>query len=118
MRILNEIFESILNLFLPLRSDFEIVKNLTEEKILNLPKAEQVLDENWITPLFKYKDRKVKAIIWELKYKENILPLETIGKMIYEEIISEIADVLLFNATAEFLLLPIPLTEKTKAGVS
>lgn len=115
MRILNEIFESILNLFLPLRSDFEIVKNLTEEKILNLPKAEQVLDENWITPLFKYKDRKVKAIIWELKYKENILPLETIGKMIYEEIISEIADVLLFNATAEFLLLPIPLTEKTKA---
>ncbi|KND48089.1 MAG: comF family protein [Parcubacteria bacterium C7867-006] len=104
----------VLDYIIPKRSNFDIVKKLTPEKINNLPKAPKVIGEDWITALFHYKDKRVKAIIWELKYKENTLPLEHIGKLLYEEIISEISDILLFDNDAEFLLIPIPITNQRK----
>lgn len=107
-------FNLILDFLLPLRSDYEIVKSLTEEKIHSLPKAEKILGLEWITALFQYKDRKVKAIIWELKYRENIIPLGVIGKMIFDEIVAVFSDIVLFDNDAEFLLIPIPMTDSAK----
>lgn len=109
-----EIFSDLLNLILPLRSNFDIVRKLNPEKIFLLPKAEKVQDCDWIISLFQYKDQKVKAIIWELKYKENILLLGTIGKLIHDEIINIMSDIILFNSNAEFLLIPIPMTDGSK----
>ena len=114
-------FQSIKNFFyflideiFPLRSNFNIVKKLDKESISLLPKSLPVYGMSWIYPLFHYKDSRVRAIIWELKYRENTLPLEYIGKMIYEEIISIISDILLFNSDAEFLIIPIPMTNSRK----
>lgn len=108
---------NLLKLFdflLPPRSDFEIVQKLTEEEIVSFPKSLRVLGFEWIVPLFQYKDKRVKAIIWELKYKENIKPLPTVGKLIYDEIVQTISDIVIFNKNAEFLLIPVPMTEKSK----
>ena len=105
---------AILDFVLPPRSDFAIVKELNEEKINSLPKAENVAEMDWIHPLFHYKDNKVRAIIWELKYRENIFPLEHIGRLIYEEIIALISDIVLFDNDAQFLLIPIPITKERR----
>ncbi len=109
--IVTQIFDFIL----PPRSNFEIVKKLDENSILALPRSSRVLDMDWITPLFQYKDNKVKAIVWELKYRENTLPLHTIGRMIHDEIITIVSEIVLFNANAEFLLIPMPMTETAKS---
>lgn len=108
-------FGNVLDYVLPPRSNFEIVKKLTPEKINGLAKAPRVLGEDWITPLFHYKDPKVKAIVWELKYHENTLPLEQIGKLIYDEILSEISDILIFDNDAGFLIIPIPITNQRRS---
>jgi len=105
---------AILDFVLPPRSDFAIVKELNEEKINSLPKAENVAEMDWIHPLFHYKDNKVRAIIWELKYRENVFPLEHIGRLIYEEIIALISDIVLFDNDAQFLLIPIPITKERR----
>ena len=105
---------AILDFVLPPRSDFAIVKELNEEKISNLPKAEDVAEMDWIHPLFHYKDNRVRAIIWELKYRENVFPLEHIGRLIYEEIIALISDIVLFDNDAQFLLIPIPITKERR----
>ncbi|MFA5889307.1 MAG: phosphoribosyltransferase family protein [Candidatus Paceibacterota bacterium] len=107
-------FITIIDFFLPPRTDFAIVKQLDAEKINNLPEAENVTQMDWIHPLFQYKDNKVRAIIWELKYRENILPLEHIGKLFYEEIIALISDIVLFDNDAQFLLIPIPITNERR----
>ncbi len=107
-------FEYILDFILPPRKDFDIVKKLTPEKINALPKAPPVIGDEWITALFHYKDKRVKAIVWELKYRENTLALEQIGKLLYEEIMPEISDILLFDNNAEFLLIPIPITNQRR----
>jgi len=114
LKSISKLFSYILDFVLPLRSDFSIVQGLNEEEILSLPRSEKIPELDWATPLFQYKDRRVKAIIWELKYRENTLPLGTIGKILYDEILSIISDIILFNTNAEFLLIPIPMTENAK----
>lgn len=111
LKKVKEILLSILDFILPERKDFTAVKKLDEKSIISLSKAPNLEGLDWIHPLFHYKDEKVRAIIWELKYKETTLPLEYIGKLLYEEVISVISDIILFDNNAEFILLPIPTTQ-------
>jgi predicted amidophosphoribosyltransferase len=94
----------------PQRMDALVVKNLEKGDILKLPKTNEILNMDWIHPLFQYKENRVRAIIWELKYKENTLPLYEIGGLLYDEIISLISDILIFQSDAKFLLIPIPIS--------
>ncbi|MCX6702232.1 MAG: hypothetical protein NTX96_03520 [Candidatus Zambryskibacteria bacterium] len=114
LKSIKKLFVTILDFILPPRTDFAIVQKLDGEKINNLPKAEYVDQMDWIHPLFHYKDNGVRAIIWELKYKENVLPLEHIGKLLQEEIIALISDIVIFDNDAQFLLIPIPITNERR----
>ncbi len=107
---LHEYLEQIIDIILPRRTDFDLVKKLTPEKIYTLPKSMPTLNMDWVTPLFQYKNNYVRALIWELKFHENVSTLETIGKMMYEEILALVSDIILFDSGAKFLLLPIPIT--------
>jgi competence protein ComFC len=111
LKNIQNLMNFVLDSILPPRRDFDIVKKLNPEKIKNLPRSERVLGEDWICPLFQYKDRRVKAIVWELKYNENTLPLKQIGKILYEEIITVISDIFIFDNDAEFIIIPIPITK-------
>jgi ComF family protein len=114
LKSIENFFFYIFNSFLPPRTDFEVVKKLNEATIETLPRANSLPELDWIHPLFNYKDGRVKAVIWELKYKENILPLIYIGKILFDEIFSLISDIYLFDTDAKFLLLPIPITNEKR----
>ena len=101
---------SAFDIILPPRTNFSIVRKLDEESISNLPRAPYVDGMDWIHPLFHYRDKRVKAVIWELKYRENTATLEHISTLMYEEIIGLLSDVATFDRDAEFLLIPIPIT--------
>ncbi|MEQ1561558.1 MAG: phosphoribosyltransferase family protein [Nitrospira sp.] len=115
LKSFSETLLNIISIFLdnilPPRSDYSIVKKLDEKEINALPKAPKVDGLDWIHPLFHYKDRKVKAVIWELKYRDNTMPLDHIGRLLFEEIISLISDLAVFNTDAQFVLIPIPITK-------
>ncbi len=105
----------MLDTVLPPRTDFEIVRTLDERGVNKLPRAGKIKDFDWIHPLFQYKDNKVRALIWELKYKDNTRPLEHIGKLLYEEIVALISDISTFDSDAEFILIPIPISAKRRS---
>lgn len=113
-KTIKKCFDYLLQYILPERRDYYIVKNLDEESIYKLPKPREIHGYDFIHALFDYRDKKVKAIVWELKYRENTLPLQTIGKMMFDEIISIVSDVILFDANAEFVILPVPMTPEAK----
>lgn len=115
LKSIQKYFSYLFDLILPPRTNFAIVKKLDESSINDLPSAPYVEDMDWIHPLFHYKDKKVKAIIWELKYRENTLPLEHIGRLLFDEITAVISDILLFNNDASFLLIPIPITNERRS---
>ncbi|OHA99355.1 MAG: hypothetical protein A3H52_01100 [Candidatus Zambryskibacteria bacterium RIFCSPLOWO2_02_FULL_39_26] len=114
LKKIRDLFELLLNAILPPRTNFAIMQKLDEEAINSLPEASSVEEMDWIHPLFHYKDKRVKAIIWELKYKENTMPLQHIGKLLFEEIFALISDISLFSGKAEFLLIPIPISRERK----
>jgi ComF family protein len=106
---------NIIDSVFPRRSNFDIVKKISEKDLLNLPKAGKVQNFGWIYSLFNYKNDSVKAIIWELKYKDNTAVLEYIGKILYDEIMALVSDIILFDQKAEFLLIPIPISNKRRS---
>lgn len=114
LKSLGNFLKQLVDFVLPPRSDFEIVKKLDEKAIAGLPKASPVENMDWIHPLFQYKDNKVRALVWELKYKDNAGPLEHIGKILYEEILALVSDILIFNNDAQFLLIPTPISNERR----
>ncbi|MES2213551.1 MAG: phosphoribosyltransferase family protein [Patescibacteria group bacterium] len=118
LKRLKEIICTFLDIILPPRTDFDIVRKLTAKDIFELPRNPHVENADWIHPLFYYKNPKVKAIIWELKYRENTLPLDHIGTLLYEEIVALVSDIVIFDSDAEFLLIPIPISvlRRTERG--
>jgi ComF family protein len=108
------ILKSVFDYILPPRTHFEIVSKLNPETYSNIPKAHEMVGADWIHPLFTYGDKRVRAIIWELKYRENTLPLDHIGLLLYEEIFALMSDILLFDSKAEFLLIPIPISTQRR----
>ena len=110
MKMIKKFLTLVFDLLAPLRTNFAIVQKLDEEALNSLPKAPLVENADWIHPLFHYKDRQVKAIVWELKYRENTLPLLHIGRLLYEEIIVILSDITLFDNDAQFILIPIPIS--------
>ncbi len=115
LKSIGEFCIRLLDFILPPRTDFEIVKKLDDETIQNLPRAEKINGLDWIHPIFKYKDNRVRAIIWELKYKDNTSQLDSISKIIFDEILALISDISVFNSDAEFVLIPIPITNLKRA---
>jgi ComF family protein len=111
---LTKLWNTLIDFILPPRSDFEVVKKLDEETIYKLPKPNNLERLDWIHPLFNYKDNKVRAIIWELKYKDNTKPLEHIGKILFDEITALISDIVVWNSDAQFLLIPIPISNERR----
>jgi ComF family protein len=116
LKSVTNFFTILLDTVLPPRTDFDIVRKLDENSIESLPKATPVENADWIHPLFHYKDKKMRAIVWELKYRDNTRPLPHIGKLLYEEILGLISDITIFNNDAEFILLPIPISLKRRSG--
>jgi len=104
----------LLDIVAPERKDFGIIKKLDAESIATLPKPEPIEDSPWVTALFRYKHPAVRAIIWELKYRGTTLPLEHIGKLLYEEMLAAMSDILLFEHEAQFLLIPIPISTERR----
>ncbi len=109
---IKNLFGSILDTILPPRDDFTLVKSLDMKTLSALPRPS--VPAQWVTALFPYKDNRIRAVIWELKYKENTKPLEIIGQMLYEEIFALVSDIILFDQDAQFLLIPIPMTTASR----
>lgn len=110
LKILQSFFVKILDIIAPRRENSVLVDMVNKETVQKLEKAVPVESMPWIYPLFYYKDPKVKAIIWELKYRENTAPLGTLGEILYEEIMDLASNILIFNDDAQFLLIPIPIS--------
>jgi ComF family protein len=107
---LKNYFNLFFDFVAPRRSDAVVVDKINSETLQKLPRAPESEGLPWIHSLFHYKDNRVRAIIWELKYKENLHPLPLIGQILYDEIIALVSDIVLFDNEAKFLLVPIPIS--------
>lgn len=95
-------------IFPPRKSEL-IASHVHTEDLLSLPRA-KTLDEHTYA-LFSYKDPKVTALIWEIKYHKNIKAIEQIAPLLADMIMEEYSEKNLFENWKECLLVPVPSTQ-------
>ncbi len=107
MQKLQNILGILLSIVLPKESSTILLENMSMEEINILPKA-NTLDDGTYRALFQYKNKTVRLTIWEIKYKANKKITALFSKLLYEFILEEIVDEIVFSNFQNPLLIPIP----------
>ncbi len=90
----------------PSRRTEAIVSTVQPEDILSLPRAEVV--DKLTYALFSYKDPRVSALVWEIKYHKNKRAIEVVAPLLADIILEEYAERSLFENWQQCLLVPVP----------
>jgi ComF family protein len=95
----------ILDTLLPPRKDEISLRGITAEEI-----SEKLSGAG--TPgsagLWSYKNDFVRSLIWELKFHRNQTVLACLADILYEHLLEEASDLVLFGESDKILLVPIP----------
>ncbi|KND48653.1 MAG: comF family protein [Parcubacteria bacterium C7867-005] len=116
MHIIRETVEYFLDFLFPKTISLIEIEGMSNQMLLEtLSPATDLKDEN-ILAVWSYKDKTVKEIIWELKYKGNKKIALKLGSILVDVLKSEIADKALFESlwSNTPLLLPIPISNKRR----
>ncbi len=114
LSLLTKIAGEIVDFIFPKeKAVLELEKMADENKLSYLP---QCVDNkiSWAESVFDYGDRRVRALVWAIKYKENKKLSQAVSNLIYERIIDNLGDELVASANKNFILIPIPLSKKRK----
>lgn len=101
---------TIINWIFPMRRTESIVTTLDIEDMLSFPRARNIDEETHA--LFSYKDKRVSALIWEIKYHKNMKAIERIAPLLADMMLEEYAEKNLFENWQGSLLVPVPSSPK------
>jgi ComF family protein len=76
-----------------------------------LPKAQDIEDPLTL-PIFNYRNKDVKVLVWALKYKAHPQILNRLAGILYEEIIAVAEERLEFEGKTNISLVPIPMSKQ------
>jgi len=111
--MLRKIFEILLSTILPKEESVLKIESLSEEYVgCELPKAHETSNTKF-KALFQYKDKIVKQAIWEIKYRGNKKILRKFSRALYDFILEEISDEVLFNNFHSPILIPVPASKES-----
>ncbi len=103
---ISTLITSVLQWIFPPRRTEKLVSLVETADILSLPRASDA-DENTFA-LFSYKDPRVSALIWEIKYHKNMRAVEAIAPLLADMILEEYSERSLFVNWQHCLLVPVP----------
>lgn len=87
------------------------LENMSLSELSSLPRVSSYpLD--WVHPIFSYKDRSVREIIRQIKFKGNVVLAEKMAEILAEEIQAFISETVAFTQTQTYTLIPIPLSKE------
>jgi len=114
MDFLRKIIREISNLIIPEEERLYALLTLDPDKLRRiLPKAEPIQDSTTF-PVFNYRNKDVKTLVWALKYKGNREILKLVAGFVYEEIIEIAQEKMLFEGKVEIILIPIPIGNEAR----
>jgi competence protein ComFC len=106
--MLRNLFENLLSIVLPKKTEILEIENMTEENIFEkIPRADEIEDVKY-RALFQYRDKVVRQAIWQIKYTGNKKITEKFSKLLYEFIIESISDETTFSNLTRPIIAPIP----------
>lgn len=110
MKMINRIWELLLELIFPSKKVERKLRNITLEDLSSLKKVHA----HDILSLFEYKEPLIRETIKELKYRRNRKIANLMAHIVYTEILEEISDLALFENFQKGILVPIPMSKREK----
>jgi len=83
---------------------------ICENCIYSIRQAERETESN-IYACFDYRDEIIKKIIWNLKYYHHFSLGRRLGRILYENMIEEIADLEIYTKGSPILVIPVPISK-------
>lgn len=68
--------------------------------------------EDWITSVWSYKDRRIKKLLWLLKFGSKFSVIEDLAPSLKDHIFAELSEEAIFQNINSVILVPIPITRK------
>lgn len=106
------IINYIIDIILPVRC-IECKKRgeiICDSCIENLRQAERETESN-ILACFDYRDEVMKKAIWNLKYYHHFSLGQKLGKLLYENMMEEIAELEVYTQGSPILIIPVPISK-------
>ncbi len=108
---LNSIFGRILDLLLP-RSTLVMWLEKADTGMFSARARKAGQNLPGVVSLFDYRDPLVKELIWEIKFKGNRRLATLAASLLYEHLLAELGDRVLFGGVENPILIPVPLAPK------
>ncbi len=106
MTAMNKIIEIVLDYIFPPNTEELLLRNLNEQQVYT--KYRQYNNDHPLThSIFPYKDKFIKELVWQIKYKRNQHAIKCAGYALYSEIIKYINE----NKIEKVVLIPIPISK-------
>lgn len=83
---------------------------LCNDCIGNIRQAERETESN-ILACFDYRDEIMKKAIWNLKYYHHFSLGQKLGKLLYENMIEEIAELQVYTQGSPIIIIPVPMSK-------
>jgi len=112
MKTIAKAWNTALNTLFPKKEKIMKLENLSVEgaALDVLPCASRELEDRGIFPLFDYRNERVRAIVWEIKYRRNHTLADFIADSLHDEIFEYVSNAAVFDGGAPPLLIPVPMS--------
>src|SRR3989344_5402277 len=114
MSFLPRIASFFLDFLFPKKKSVVTLENLSTSELLRILPPAKLPEENAVLALFEYGHPIVREMIWELKYKGNLVMSEKFSEILSDVIVQELSDKALFEKFDSPLLIPVPISEKRR----
>jgi len=103
--------KQVINFLLPQNENIERLLNVSQGNLRRLlPKAE-VINDSLSFPIFSYRNKDVRTLLWALKYKNNTEVLSRLAQFVYEEILEVAEEKMMYEGKNKIALIPIPMNK-------
>lgn len=101
----------IVDLLLPQQENIDRLLKISSSKMRNLlPKAEAINDPLSF-PIFNYRNKDVRTLLWALKYKNNTEVRSRLAQFVYEEILEIAEEQMMYEGKNKIALISIPMNK-------
>lgn len=110
--MLKKVMTLFLDFLFP-KGDIDVhIERVTKDVLLEKLTIQTVLNQEYATAFFAYKDSDIKNMIWALKYYRKKDIAKMFAEIMYENILEDLSDDMPITNFSDPLLVPIPLSKK------
>lgn len=113
METLSRVKDYFLDFLFPKDKRVYELERLSPAALLHMLPAAKDIDDRTVA-LFDYKDRDVRALIWEIKYRGNRILAKKCGEILADVLRHELADRALFENFIDPILVPMPVSDEKR----